>query len=201
VKPAVAPTVRFLSAPLRVVAGEKVNYKATATACGTGCRYAWLADGGRGSVISDTRTPSVIYLVFSPGQHTLLVRATSSNGLTASVQVAIVAVAPKPAVTPTPKPTVAPTAKPTPKLAVTPTPTVAPTPTPTVVPSASATPTVAPTVVKCPPPMNDQSGLWVALGVLGWLLALLFLLLLLFRRRRKDEESTARSDEADLSLD
>jgi len=195
VKPAVAPTVRFVSAPLRVVAGAKTYYKATATACGTGCRYTWIADNGHGSVIADTRTPSVIYLVFSPGRHTLLVRATSSNGLTDSVQVAIVAV------TPTPKPTVAPTVKPTPKPTVTPTPTFAPTPTPTVVPSASATPTVAPTVVKCPPPTNDQSGLWVALGALGWLLALLFLLLLLFRRRRKDEESPARSDEANLSLD
>ncbi len=148
-RPAVAPTVRFISAPLQVVAGEKIIYKATATGCGTGCRYTWIADGGRGSVIADTQTPSVIYLIFSPGKHTLLVRATASNGLTDSAQVAITAVTPTPVVTP------APTASPTPSVTPEPSPvqTAPSTPTQSPTPTASTPPVIA-TVVPTPKPSD-----------------------------------------------
>jgi hypothetical protein len=181
-------------APLQVVAGAKTYYKATATACGTGCRYIWIADDGRGSVLSDTQTPTGIYLVFSPGRHTVQVVATASNGLTSKTQITVVASAVA-VVAPSPKPTVKPTAPAVPYAtttegdstgsALSDTPAlISPTSTPVVSPTPDTNPSEA--AATCP--VAPSFLLPFLLGLLAGLGLFALLLIALLRRRREDDE-------------
>jgi hypothetical protein len=87
--------------------------------------------------------------------------------------------APQPTPTPSPSPSPSPTPTPTPTPTVSPSPSPTPTPTPTPTVSPSPSPTLSPS----PPPEESTTTIYIALGIIGTVVAIAIVGLLIIRKR------------------